>query len=213
MTECVGVLLAAGAGRRLGLGPKALLQFGETTLVEHAATELLLGGCTRVVVVCGAGAERVAALSLFEQKTDSVTLIVNAAWESGMASSFRLGVRTALTGEGASNVVLALVDQPSMTAAVVNQLLAAHKTGRITAAAYLDADGALRRGHPVVFAAEHAAAAAKLATDDAGAREFLRTPQPLVDLLDCSELGSGADIDSAADLHLLGTAPASRNAK
>jgi nicotine blue oxidoreductase len=39
------VLLAAGAGTRLGRGPKALLPFRGRTLVEVLADVLLAGGC------------------------------------------------------------------------------------------------------------------------------------------------------------------------
>src|SRR5699024_9994565 len=56
-----GLLLAAGAGRRLGRGPKALLPHRGRTLVEHVAEAMLLGGCADVTVVCGAGAPDVAA--------------------------------------------------------------------------------------------------------------------------------------------------------
>ena len=42
------------------------------------------------------------------------------------------------------------------------------------------------------------------ATGDAGARTYLAAHRELVDLVDCSDLDSGADIDTVADLHLLG---------
>jgi len=53
-TPTVAVLLAAGAGTRLGRGPKALLPHRGGTLVEHATATLLAGGCDAVVVVLGA---------------------------------------------------------------------------------------------------------------------------------------------------------------
>ncbi len=53
------VLLAAGAGTRLGRGPKALLPFRGRTLVEVLAGVLLDGGCREVVIVLGADAAKV----------------------------------------------------------------------------------------------------------------------------------------------------------
>ena len=58
-----GVVLAAGAGTRLGLGPKALLPYRGRPLVESVAEALLDGGCREVVVVLGAGAPDVAAIA------------------------------------------------------------------------------------------------------------------------------------------------------
>ncbi|EMY32227.1 molybdenum cofactor cytidylyltransferase [Arthrobacter crystallopoietes BAB-32] len=61
----------------------------------------------------------------------------------------------------------------------------------------------MRRGHPLVFDGAHAAAAAALAAGDAGARTYLAEHPELVDLVDCSDLGSAADVDTPADLPLL----------
>ena len=55
------MLLAAGAGSRLGRGPKALLPYRGRTLVEHLAQVLRDGGCRETVVVLGAGAAEVRA--------------------------------------------------------------------------------------------------------------------------------------------------------
>src|SRR2546423_15701191 len=86
-----GVLLAGGAGTRLGLGPKALLPFRGRTLVEVLAKALLDGGCHEVVVVLGAGAEEVRRTT----DLDRYLVVDNPEWASGMASSFRTGVAAA----------------------------------------------------------------------------------------------------------------------
>ena len=53
-----GLLLAAGAGRRMG-GPKALLELDGEALVQRGIRLLHDGGCAPVVVVVGAAAEQV----------------------------------------------------------------------------------------------------------------------------------------------------------
>ncbi len=216
MTDTTAVLLAAGAGTRLGRGPKALLPFRGGTLVEHAATVLRDGGCSDIVVVAGAGAAEVAALRETGalRKTGTALagcrLVVNDSWAAGMAGSFRLGVAAAApAGNGPANPVLvALVDQPGVTAELVARLIARHLPGRVTAAGYnsrLRAGGPprLHRGHPLIFDAGLAARAAAGASGDAGARDFLRAHPDLVDLVDCSDVFDGADLDTPADLHLL----------
>jgi nicotine blue oxidoreductase len=190
------VLLAAGAGRRLGLGPKALLRFHGRTLVEVLADVLLEGGCREVVAVLGADAERVRAATDLSRHR----VIENPDWTTGMGSSFRLGV-AAVTPE--DHVLIALVDQPGLTAGTVARLLAAHRPGRVTAAVYRGPEGTLQRGHPLLLDATLRPAAAESATGDAGARVFLQAHPDLVDLVDCSDLSGGEDLDTPDQLHLL----------
>ncbi|MBP2414782.1 nicotine blue oxidoreductase [Arthrobacter stackebrandtii] len=217
MTRTTAVLLAAGAGTRLGLGPKALLPFRGTTLVAHAAGELLRGGCTEVVVVTGAGAGEVAAVPL----PPGCRVVVNPRWQDGMGSSFAVGVAAALDGQGHlppadGTVLVALVDQPGMDAALISTLIALHRPGRITAAGYRSGHGVpagpsgtsgsrppLRRGNPVVFTLAHAAGAAAMASGDSAARAYLKAHADVVDLVDFSPFTDGADVDTPADLHLL----------
>jgi len=217
MRRTTAVLLAAGAGTRLGRGPKALLPYRGTTLMAHLAAQLLQGGCQEVVVVIGAGAGLVRTHPL----PPGTRTVENPRWAEGMGGSFALGVASAGAGgpraagpDGAANVLVALVDQPGVDALLVARLLAAHRQGRIAAAGYsaprngapqggTPNKGALRRGHPVVFDARLALEAAALATGDAGAREFLKMNPELVDLVDCSDLDDGADLDTPAQLYLL----------
>ncbi|MEY9778405.1 nicotine blue oxidoreductase [Arthrobacter sp. MW3 TE3886] len=190
------VLLAAGAGTRLGLGPKALLPFRGRTLVEVLADVLLAGGCREVVTVLGADAATVRAGTDLSRHR----VIENADWDTGMGSSFRAGVAAA---PQADHVLIALVDQPGLTTETVARLIAAHRPGRVTAAAYRDAEGTLQRGHPLLLDAGLRAEAAETATGDAGARVFLRAHPDLIDLLDCSDLSGGEDLDTPEQLHLL----------
>ena len=193
------VVLAAGAGTRLGKGPKALLPYRGRPLVESIAGALLDGGCREVVVVLGAGAPDVAAVA----ELDRYRTVVNNGWQSGMGSSFLLGNAAA---DPQDHLLIALVDQPGLTLRTVGRLLAAHRPGRITAAAYGDggADGTVRRGHPLLIDVGLRDAVASTVAGDAGARGFLQDHPELVDEVDCSDQSTGADIDTPEQLHLLG---------
>ena len=196
------VLLAAGAGTRLGRGPKALLPFRGRTLVEVLADVLSDGGCREVVVVLGAGAQAVRASTDLHRHA----VVENPAWPSGMGSSLRLGLATARPGD---HVLVALVDQPGLTPETVRRLVRAHRPGRVTAAAYPDAAGELRRGHPLLLDASLRSDAADSAAGDAGARHFLQAHPELIDLVDCtappgSGQSGGEDLDTPDQLHLLG---------
>ncbi|KRE68314.1 molybdenum cofactor cytidylyltransferase [Arthrobacter sp. Soil736] len=192
------VLLAAGAGTRLGLGPKALLPFRGRTLVEVLADVLLDGGCREVVIVLGAAADSVRAGTDLRRHT----VVENAGWGSGMGGSFKLGLSRARAGD---HVLVALVDQPGLTPETVTRLLRAHRPGRVTAAAYTDNAGRLRRGHPLLLDSSLRPEATESAAGDAGARQFLQARPELIDLVDCGAgEQSGADIDTPDQLHLLG---------
>jgi nicotine blue oxidoreductase len=190
------VLLAAGAGTRLGLGPKALLRFRGRTLVEVLADVLLAGGCREVVAVLGADAEKVRAATDLSRHR----VVHNPDWAGGMGSSFRAGVAAAAPED---HVLIALVDQPGLTTGTVARLLASHRPGRMTAAGYRGPDGKLRRGHPLLLDSGLRAEAADTATGDAGARLFLQAHPELIDLVDCSDLSGGEDLDTPEQLHLL----------
>ncbi|MCK9792342.1 NTP transferase domain-containing protein [Isoptericola sp. 4D.3] len=202
----VAVLLAAGAGRRLGRGPKALLDHRGHPLVEHVVGVLLDGGCGTVVVVLGAEAERVRAAAALD--APGVRVVVNAGWTAGMASSLRAGVSAALearAGEAPACLVVAHVDQPGVTSDDVARLLGAHRAGRVTASRWAGApqvdDVRPRWAHPLVLDAGLAGPAAASATGDAGARAFLRAHPELVDVV--VHPGDGRDVDIEADLDLL----------
>ncbi|GAA1664063.1 hypothetical protein GCM10010977_02990 [Citricoccus zhacaiensis] len=227
----VGVLLAAGAGRRLGRGPKALLCMDGMPQVVRMARALLRGGCDAVVVVLGASDEEVRRILdgalTGTPEGQRVHTVVNADWESGMGSSFRLGIETAdrlLAPSGPSSglVVVALVDQPDVGEAVVRRLLASAtastttgSTGstsataqaigpRVTAAGYPDAQGRLVRSHPLVFPRPWAREAAALAAGDAAGRVWLSSHPEVVDVVDVGHLATGRDVDTPQDLDRLG---------
>jgi len=202
-TRTTAIVLAAGAGTRLGKGPKALLPFRGRPLVESIAGALLDGGCREVVVVLGSGAPDVTAIA----ELDRYKTVVNKDWQSGMGSSFLLGNATA---DPQDHLLIALVDQPGLTLRTVGRLLAAHRPGRITAASYGDggadssATGTVRRGHPLLIDVGLRSAVAETVTGDAGARGFLQSHPELVDEVDCSDQSTGEDIDTPEQLRLLG---------
>jgi len=205
-TPTVAVLLAAGAGTRLGRGPKALLPHRGGTLVEHATGVLLAGGCDAVVVVLGAGADDVRAATALDEPR--VRVVDNPGWATGMASSLRVGVAAALDLAPA-RVVVAHVDQPGVVPDDVARLLAAHRPGRVAASRWTGGVGPEapagadrpRWAHPLVLDVALAAPAAASAHGDRGARGFLRAHAALIDVVD--HPGDGRDLDTEADLDLL----------
>ncbi|MCQ4206323.1 nucleotidyltransferase family protein [Streptomyces longispororuber] len=192
--EVVGLLLAAGGGRRLGGRPKALLPHRGRPLVEHAVRMLRAGGCDRVHVVLGAAAGDVRARA----ELAGCVLVENPEWADGMGSSLRAGLGS-LADSGAGAALVLLVDQPGIGAAVVGRVREAYRsTGSLAAAAY---DG--ERGHPVLFGRDHWAGIAASASGDRGARAYLKEHAAEVELVECGDVADAYDIDTAADLQHL----------
>ncbi|WP_216590884.1 nucleotidyltransferase family protein [Streptomyces brasiliscabiei] len=195
--EVVGLLLAAGGGRRLGGRPKALLPHHGRPLVEHAIAVLRAGGCARVHVVLGAGAAAVRARA----DLSGCAEVDNPDWAEGMGSSLRAGLES-LAGTGADAALVFLVDQPGIGPAAVARVLAAYgSTGSLAAAAY---DGV--RGHPVLLGSDHWPGIVATATGDRGARAYLTAHREAITLVECGDVAQPYDIDTEADLvHLGGT--------
>jgi CTP:molybdopterin cytidylyltransferase MocA len=180
--RAAGLVLAAGASRRLG-APKALLELDGERLVDRAVRVLREGGCRPVLVVSGAVPLEVA----------GAEVVPNRDWRSGMGSSLRAGL--AALHERADVAVISLVDLPGVGPEVVARLLGAADAGaEVVVATY-----AGTRRHPVLLAAGHWAAAAAAAVGDVGARGYLATVPHLVSV-ECGDVADAQDIDTDADV-------------
>ncbi len=185
----VGILLAAGEGRRFGR-PKALVRDrnGQTWLARSAQA-LLDGGVRSVYVVLGAAIEPA------RQQVPNCCVIVEAAgWAEGMGASLRAGLHAvAITPESVHAVVVMLVDTPGVGADVVARLVERGSSSALARAAY-----AGRPGHPVLIGRDHWGPVREQAHGDEGARGYLRSHR--VDLVECGDLGSGEDVDTPEQL-------------
>lgn len=178
-----GLLLAAGAGTRMGR-PKALVVDPDgTSWLVRAVTALRDGGCERVTVVLGAAADRARPLV-----PEGCTVVLAEDWAEGMSASLRAGLR-ALEDTGTEAAIVTLVDLPDVSAAVVSRVLAAGAgPASLVRATY---DG--RPGHPVVLGREHWFGVRAAATGDVGARDYLAN-HALVEV-ECGDLARGHDVD------------------
>jgi molybdenum cofactor cytidylyltransferase len=190
------VLLAAGAGSRLGGRPKALLELGGVPLVLRQLVALQGAGVDEVAVVLGHHAAAVeAAIRAFP-----ITLVTNPAPDDGQASSVRLGL--AALSPRLDAVIVALADQPLIDVPDVVALIGAFKK-RGDAAMVVprvgDGRGGTVPGNPVIFDAalrdEWLAGAA-----DAACRQWRLAHPDRVRWLDTDNAHYRVDIDTPEDL-------------
>lgn len=161
-----GLVLAAGAGSRMGNRPKCLLQLNGMSLLERQLQALSLAGVRPVGVVLGHHAERILQEGVLTRW--AAQQVRNPRPDDGHVSSLRIGLK-ALPAE-LDAVVVALADQPLIDVQAVQALLAAFAQ-RPAGTQMLQPSVQGLPGNPVVFSG--AVMAQILAGDEhMGARQW-----------------------------------------
>ncbi|WP_039805111.1 nucleotidyltransferase family protein [Nocardia araoensis] len=129
-----GVVLAAGASRRLGTA-KQLLPYRETTLLGATVEVVRSCGFDQVIVTLGGAAAAV------RRQVDltGVEVVVADDFGSGCSSSLRSALSA--VHPAAAGIVLMLGDQPGLSAATVERLIAEATPAAITVCGYRDGVG------------------------------------------------------------------------
>ncbi len=192
VSRIVGVLLAAGAGRRAG-GPKALrVDADGTSCLERSITVLRDGGCDAVIVVLGCEAARARdLLASSARATDPATTLVDApGWQQGMGSSLHSGLLAARALPWRA-VLVHLVDLPDVTAEVVGRMIrqSPSDTSALARATYGG-----QPGHPVLIGRNHLELIMVRLSGDVGAKGYLAQHGALG--VECGDLAGGQDRDN-----------------
>jgi molybdenum cofactor cytidylyltransferase len=126
-----------------------------------------------------------------------VTVAYNTDWARGIGSSLGVGIRSLGAIDDVEGVVIALSDQPLVTAEALNRIVETHfRTGKdIVASEYADTYGA-----PLFFSNRFFAEVAELSGDEGAKRVIARhiehmTTVPLVD--------AAFDVDTPVDYERL----------
>lgn len=163
--ECrvAAVVLAAGGSSRFG-SPKQLALWQGSTFIETVVDAALASLAAPVLVVLGAQAEACTA----QLGSRPVTLVPNPNWAAGQSTSLKAGL-TALPDELDAALFL-LVDQPLVTARVIDQLIDRYCATRAPVV-WPEFDG--QRGNPILFD-RVCFAEMNTITGDTGARPILQ---------------------------------------
>lgn len=190
------VLLAAGAGARMGGRPKALLELGGVPLVMRQLIALSGAGVDEVAVVLGHHGEAIEAAV----RSLPITLVRNPSPDDGQVSSVRLGL--AALSPQLDAVIVALADQPLIDAQDIVALISAYRKrgeASMVVPRVKRAGGETVPGNPVMFDAalreEWLAGAADLAC-----RKWRDRNPGRVHWLDTENQRYSVDIDTPEDL-------------
>lgn len=177
------LLLAAGRSSRSGTSHKLLATFDGVPLIRRSVQTALASRGSGVSVVVGhrAAELRAALVGL------PVEFVDNPQFAAGISTSLIAGFSSAPAA--ADGVLVMLADQPMLTAAALDRLIATFSPeGRGSIVVATD-EG--RRFNPVVISRRHAAAVRET-TGDMGAKHLiLRNPELVVEV----EIGRAASCD------------------
>jgi molybdenum cofactor cytidylyltransferase len=154
------MILAAGASARMGT-PKALLPWGDTTLLAHAITEARVAGVDEIVVVLGPGTQHLA------WELTGVRVALNPEPETGRSASIRLGC--AELPEDLRAILIQSVDQPASAAVITALFAALHRGVDVVVPTYEK-----QRGHPICLAGHLLPELRSVAEEEAGLRSIVR---------------------------------------
>jgi molybdenum cofactor cytidylyltransferase len=137
-----GILLAAGESKRMEGAFKPLLKWGTRTVIGECVYQMSDSKLDEIFVVLGHRE-----LEIRQRLTGTgVQYVINEEYQRGMLSSVKVG--WAQIAPRTTGVLIALVDQPMVSAGIINQLLAAFDKDerRIVVPTH---EG--KQGHPIIL--------------------------------------------------------------
>ena len=197
------VILAAGTSARMGEA-KQLLRLGEGTVLGQTVENVRASSVDEVVMVLGASAEAIRE-QLPAEILGLARVVVNPEYETGVASSLRVGL--AALGSDVDAAVIVLGDQPFVRAATLDRIIEEYRrTGaQIVIPMY---EGA--RGNPVLLDRSLFREAMAL-EGDVGCRAIFTKHAEGVVYLEVDDSGVLLDIDSRGDYERLRRSRESQN--
>ncbi len=184
------LVLAAGAASRLGHRPKSLLQLKGVPLIRRQLEAL--ASCEQPLVVLGHYAELIAPVV----ESCGARWVLNPKPEAGQISSLRLGLG-ALSGE-AEAVLVALADQPLITAKDIDELIEAYRQ-RPHGMEVVQPEVKGQPANPVMFSSK-VRAEILAARSDVGCRQWQSAHPEQVHHWPSANAHYSTDIDSEQDI-------------
>jgi len=187
------IVLAAGSGARYGARvSKLAAQLGGRPLLQYAIDAACSSHATSCTLVVGARAAEV----LVSVDTRRCQVLVNGAWQTGLAASLRCGLAAHPYDDGC---ILMLGDQPFVSTTDLDRLINAFTRDR---RAIVALRSAAIWGAPVIFPHADFAKLARL-RGDRGAKGYAETQRRRLRFLEATDENAFADVDSASDLRRL----------
>ena len=190
--KVAGLVLAAGASRRMG-EPKQLLRIGGKTLLERILGETLRSELDQVILVLGHRADEILETVGRFLSHEKLRIIKNENYRKGMSTSIIAGLE--VVERNCDHVMILLADMPSITALLINHLLKEYLASGKTLGAIRFSG---RRSLPVILGREWYRALYVL-KGDVGARGLFDGFKEEVCLVDAPPAYDDVDVDTPED--------------
>ena len=187
--KVAGIILAAGASRRMGSLNKLLAFFAGKPLVRHAAEAFVATSLSPIIIVIGYEADKVAAAL----EGLPVQLVVNPDHAAGQGSSIGVGVEA--LDDKITDAMIGLGDMPLLPSSLLDSLIHTH----------IDHEGHVRnitmpvfkgqRGNPVLWGKTFFPELITLA-GDRGGRQLLNDHKAAQHLVACDHSSVLRDVDT-----------------
>jgi molybdenum cofactor cytidylyltransferase len=192
MSNIGAIILAAGMSKRMG-EPKLFLSLNQKPIFRYAVEAAASSQLSPIVVV---GGEYSHQLESQLKDMPDVEVVKNVDYQTGMASSLKLGIQ-AVTGR-TDAVLIFLADQPCVPKFVIDSLIETYESYRSTGIRIVRPEYAGAPGHPILFDAELYHEYAGIQGDEGG-RSIIQRHKSRVKFISFDEALWGADIDTPED--------------
>ena len=187
-----GIILAAGASRRLGR-PKQLLELGERPILDIVLDHAAQSRLDSIVLIVGSESDRiVSAVRDYGQR-----VVFNPDYSTGQSTSLRRGILA--VPDDTSAVLVLLGDQPEVSAEIIDRLIAsfAESQGEIVMPSYAGVPG-----NPVLFRRSVFPELLEI-TGDQGARDVIKAKRDVVAHVPFADRSPPLDVDTEEDYAVL----------
>ena len=188
-----GVVLAAGASKRMGAQNKLLADIGGEPMIRRVAGAAVSSGLDRVTVVLGSEADAVAgALEGMD-----LEFAFNPDHAGGQSTSLRCGVDH--LGGDASAMMVVLGDMPLVDSGVIDALIAHHRAAGTPDSAITLPETGGQRGNPVIWGRAFFEELRAI-TGDIGGRALFAAHPAAVNPLEWRDPDTALDVDEPGAL-------------
>ena len=191
MSKIAAVILAAGMSKRMGK-PKHLLPLNGEPLIYYSITLALQQNLHPIVVIAGQHKKEIEKVI----QCDNVTYLYNPDYQSGMASSLKLGIEAVSYEADAAMIFLG--DQPFVPIQVVQALIKEYELNKDQGVCIVRPRYAGELGHPILFDGRLFEHFNKIDGDEGG-RSIIRNHKEQLKIIDFSESLWGMDVDTPED--------------
>lgn len=182
-----GIILAAGASRRMG-APKQTLEVGGRAMLERVVDTFLGSSLQEVILVL------TPALGWKPRKRKRLRFVFNTRSSDGISTSLRAGLEALSPKSDA--VVVGLGDKPLLRQSTIEKLIEVHRrsSAEILVPVYRS-----KRGNPILFPRNLYEEMRRL-QGDVGAKVLVEAEKHLVKEVPVNDFGVVMDVDTPKDL-------------